>query len=271
MNNSTLMYRKMLADKLNSIQNKINVLNARNSRIFDKYADIQIEGLRRQYEEVSNELKNLDERIALSDKAEAIMSKLDDKSSDVGLRISERAQAISELQAIKSQLSTRRGVRKINRQIERQQNIIRLLQRKNVCIGAVQRAMMFPKYYKMQKRMQLLNLQHAKVNYMAGMAHDLKFLQSTLRPEEKLGDHVKAFIYDIQGRYYQRQMDHAIEVLDIMNEQSSNILMRGARCVTVSKKVTEKLRERMRQGRETAEDLVNNMTDSEGISLAASK
>ena len=67
-NNSTLMYRKMLADKLNSIQNRINVLNARNSRIFDKYADIQIEGLRRQYEEVSNELKNLDERIALSDK-----------------------------------------------------------------------------------------------------------------------------------------------------------------------------------------------------------
>ena len=114
---------------------------------------------------------------------------------------------------------------------------------------------MLPKYYRVKKRAKLLNKQQAKVNIAQENVRDMKELQAMLDPEHNIIDRMKSVVYDIKGTYYQKKLEHSQAVLERMKNSKLSIAIRGANVITLTKQAKNKLQNRVKQRKETAESL----------------
>lgn len=259
MNNSDRVYQEMIQKSMKSISAEINKLERQNRglRAATDNMTVKIDGLKLQLQELNQELKNYEERITLSERKENKLDKTDAKVAEIIAKEESHVQKIRDLENMKKSLHTTRAVRKVNKQIVKQQEIIKRLQKKNARIDLRQKVIMMPKYYRVKKRSQLLNKQQAKVNLAIANIHDVEMMKSMLDPENKIMDNLKSVIYDIKGAYYQKKLSHAQDVLETMQHSKSNIAIRGANAITLSKKAVNKLRKNNGLKKETAIDLVN--------------
>lgn len=259
MNNSDRVYQEMIQKSMKSISAEINKLERQNRglRAATDNMTVKIDGLKLQLQELNQELKNYEERITLSEHKENKLDKTDAKVAEIIAKEESHVQKIRDLENMKKSLHTTRAVRKVNKQIVKQQEIIKRLQKKNARIDLRQKVIMMPKYYRVKKRSQLLNKQQAKVNLATANIHDVEMMKSMLDPENKIMDNLKSVIYDIKGAYYQKKLNHAQDVLETMQHSKSNIAIRGANAITLSKKTVNKLRKNNGLKKETAIDLVN--------------
>lgn len=259
MNNSDRVYQEMIQKSMKSISAEINKLERQNRglRAATDNMTVKIDGLKLQLQELNQELKNYEERITLSERKENKLDKTDAKVAEIIAKEESHVQKIRDLENMKKSLHTTRAVRKVNKQIVKQQEIIKRLQKKNARIDLRQKVIMMPKYYRVKKRSQLLNKQQAKVNLATANIHDVEMMKSMLDPENKIMDNLKSVIYDIKGAYYQKKLNHAQDVLETMQHSKSNIAIRGANAITLSKKTVNKLRKNNGLKKETAIDLVN--------------
>lgn len=263
MNNSDKVYQDLLKRSLLLINNQIKILERKNRglRALSEQTSIEINGLKIQYQQLQEELKNYEERIDLSEKEEEKLEKLDIKSSVNSELQEDHIARIDELEAVKKRLQTTKAIRKVNKQIAQQKEIIRKLQKKSSKIDQKQKKIMLPKYKKMQKRNQLLSHQQAKVNWTAAKIKDNQELQAMLDPENSLKDLLASKIYDIKGQFYQKKLSHSQEVLATMKSQKSNIAIRGANAITLSKKAINKFRNEISKEAKDHDELGDMLMD----------
>lgn len=263
MNNSDKVYQELLKRSLLLINAQIKTLERKNHglRALAEQTSIEINSLKIQYQQLATELKNYEERERFSEAEESKLDKLDMKATENLGKQQEHIARLNELEAVKKKLQTTGAIRKVNRQIEHQKELIQKLQKKSVKIDRNQRKIMLPKYKKMQKRNQLLSHQQAKVNWTAAKIKDNQELQSMLDPENSLKDLLASKIYDIKGQFYQKSLSHSQEVLETMKNQKSNIAIRGANVMTLSKKAMNKFRNQMASGRKESTELLDMLAD----------
>ena len=252
MNNSDKVYQQLLQQSMNVIARQIQSLEQKNRglRALTDKTTVEIEGLKLQYSELKKAYQAHQERIQVSERKEAKLDKLDEKSNNISEQQQEHIDKISELKQVQSNMKTARAKRKVAKEIIKQQEIIQKLQKQQARIDLRQKAVMLPKFYRMKKRAKLLNRQQAKINQAAFNMQDNQALKDMLEPENKVRDRVRSAIYDIKGAYYQRKFDHSQAVLETMKDSKSNIVIRGANAITItmSKKAANVLRTAAKKG-----------------------
>ena len=246
MNNSDKVYELLLKQSLDTIKNQIQNLKQKKKGLIDltDKTEIEIKGLELQYNEIENAIKNQQERITLSERKENKLNKLDEKSDKIAEKQEEHMEEIQKLQDVQKELKTARAKRKISKKIEKQQEIIQALQKKQARIDLRQKAIMLPKYARINKRERLIAKQQARVDLATAKAEDNQILQEMLDPENKITDSIKSIIYDIKGNFYRKSLSHSEAVLETMRNQNSNIAVRGANAITITKNIAQFLREK---------------------------
>ena len=129
MNNSDNAYRKMLEDKIKKLQEQISDLEKKNKglRLTNDFTTEAIERKKLEVEKIQEELKDYTEKTELGAVGETFVEEFD-SIVDIDNEKKQAAQAkISELQDLRSKLTTARAQRKIDRKIRRQQKIIEKL------------------------------------------------------------------------------------------------------------------------------------------------
>lgn len=258
MNNSDKVYITMIQDSIKSLTKKIEELEVKNNgvrSILDS-TTVKINGLKLEVQQLAQELKNYESRMNLSEKKEEKLDNLDEKATKILNKVATHEEKIKELQQLKNNLKTARAKRKIDKQIEHQQTIIRLLQKANTTIDIRQKVIMLPKYYVTKKKDRLLNIAKARVNLNAEKIEDLNMMKKALN-ENSIIDQVKSVIYDIKGVYYLKRFNYSKEVLARMKNSNSMVNLYGANAITLGKKAINKLRKKSEKKEETALDLVN--------------
>lgn len=258
MNNSDKVYITMIQDNIKSLTKKIEELEVKNNgvrSILDS-TTVKINGLKLEVQQLAQELKNYESRMNLSDKKEEKLNNLDEKATKILNKVATHEEKIKELQQLKNNLKTARAKRKIDKQIEHQQTLIRLLQKANTTIDIRQKVIMLPKYYVTKKKDRLLNIAKARVNLNAEKIEDLNMMKKALN-ENSIIDQVKSVIYDIKGVYYLKRFNYSKEVLERMKNSNSMVNLYGANAITLGKKAINKLRKKNEKKEETATDLVN--------------
>ena len=257
MNNSHRVYQELIRKNMQNLEKEINKLERQNKgiRAITDRTTVEIEGLKLQLQELHRELKNNETRVELSDRKERKIDKLDTKVEKIIGKEQSHHEKIAELEHMKQSLQTKRAIRKVNKAIARQQELIKKLQKKNARIDLRQKVIMLPKYYRVKKRAKLLNKQQAKVNIAQENVRDMKELQAMLDPEHNIIDRMKSVVYDIKGTYYQKKLEHSQAVLERMKNSKLSIAIRGANVITLTKQAKNKLQNRVKQRKETAESL----------------
>ncbi len=258
MNNSDKVYITMIQDSIKSLTKKIEELEVKNNgvrSILDS-TTVKINGLKLEVQQLAQEFKNYESRMNLSEKKEEKLDNLDEKATKILNKVATHEEKIKELQQLKNNLKTARAKRKIDKQIEHQQTIIRLLQKANTTIDIRQKVIMLPKYYVTKKKDRLLNIAKARVNLNAEKIEDLNMMKKALN-ENSIIDQVKSVIYDIKGVYYLKRFNYSKEVLARMKNSNSMVNLYGANAITLGKKAINKLRKKSEKKEETALDLVN--------------
>lgn len=257
MNNSDRVYQELIRKNMQNLEKEINKLERQNKgiRAITDRTTVEIEGLKLQLQELHRELKNNETRVELSDRKERKIDKLDTKVEKIIGKEQSHHEKIAELEHMKQSLQTKRAIRKVNKAIARQQELIKKLQKKNARIDLRQKVIMLPKYYRVKKRAKLLNKQQAKVNIAQENVRDMKELQAMLDPEHNIIDRMKSVVYDIKGTYYQKKLEHSQAVLERMKNSKLSIAIRGANVITLTKQAKNKLQNRVKQRKETAESL----------------
>ncbi len=264
MNNSDKVYQQLLQQSMNVIARQIQSLEQKNRglRALTDKTTVEIEGLKLQYSELKKAYKEQQERIQVSERKEAKLDKLDEKSNNISEQQQEHIDKISELKQVQSNMKTARAKRKVAKEIIKQQEIIQKLQKQQARIDLRQKAVMLPKFYRMKKRAKLLNRQQAKVNQAAFNMQDNQALKEMLEPENKVRDRVRSAIYDIKGAYYQRKFEHSQAVLETMKDSKSNIVIRGANAITMSKKAANVLRTAAKKGMDAVHSLMEENSNT---------
>lgn len=262
MNNSDKVYQELLKKSLKTIEVQIANLEKKNKglRALTDYTTIEINGLKNQYREIKEALLKYESRITLSNISEVSLNLFDKKSAKLENKVKKHIIKITQLEAMKKNLHTTKNVRRINKQIKYQQEIIKNLQKQNNRISKIQKNIMLPKYYKIKKRNKLLNKQQAKVELMANNLKDIDLLKNNLNKESIIYG-LKSVIYDVKGIYYQKKLSHSKAVLETMQKHDSPILIRGAGAITISKIAVNKLRAKNRLKKESAIDLLDASDD----------
>ena len=85
MNNSDKVYQALLKQSLDTIAKQIQQLSQKKKGLIDlaSKTETEIEGLKLQYNEIVTTLKSYQERIALSERKEKKLDKLDEKSDKI--------------------------------------------------------------------------------------------------------------------------------------------------------------------------------------------
>lgn len=266
MNNSDVVYKRLLNEELYKIKKEIYSLERKNHgirAITDKTA-VEIERLKLRYNQIDEEIKAFENRQELSGIKEKTLDKLDERIDKNYNKQQQVSKNIEELKALKTQLSSTRAKRKVNKEIEHQRALLRKMKNRNVKISNIQRSLMMPKYKKEAKKQKLLNNAQAKVNIAQANYNDNIALQSMLNPDTSFKDNILNVIYDIKGNHYLKKLNYATEVLEQMQKSNSSIVMRGASAAVISKKVADKLRKKMNQ-----EQINRVVTETENVNTTS--
>lgn len=272
MNNSDIAYRKMLEDKIKKLQGQISDLEKKNTglRLTNDYTTEAIERKKLEVEKLQEELKDYTEKAELGAVGETFVEEFD-SIVDMDNEKKQAAQdKISELQDLKSRLTTARAQRKIDRKIRRQQKIIENLQKKDNFISGVQRVFMYPKYRKEMKKKQLLSNQEAKIAVAEANYHDAVEMQAMLDPDNSFVDRIKDSIYEWKKSRYLRKRERAAEILDKMQKCDSPIQMRGAVPVVITKRLKDKFTGKLQQ-EQMMYEAAQEYEQTQDMALAAAK
>lgn len=152
----------------------------------------------------------------------------------------------------------------INRRINHERaKIQRLRSAKNV-ISDVQKAMMMPKHIADRYRLGKYSKRQGNVNYYENKVNEIENRQSKLSPKENIIDKVKSKYYDIIGKHYAKKLDKSRKLLEKLQQKGVQTRILGANAAAISKKATDKLRQRM-QNQTKEEPIKAEQPEKEGV------
>ena len=257
MRNSDEVYLKLLEEEEKKLRKRIAELEAK--REFTNRIPIKLEGLKLQQQALKDKIEEYNERGIYSDKKEEKLYQLDAQAESIIEKQIPIERKIAELEALRQRAETTVEEKyNIRKEIAHQKQMLYSLKGKNIAINRKQRKIMISKFHKEQKREKLLGKQQGKVSVYEDRLDRIAELQEMLSPEDSFIDRIKNGYYNLKGKYYERKLNRAEEVLEIMQQSDSNIVVRGANVVNLGRRAVDTLRNRMHRSRETAETLANS-------------
>lgn len=256
MRNSDEVYLKLLEEEEKELRKQIAILESKME--FTNRIPIKLEGLKLRQQKIKNQIEEYTERGTFSDKKEEALYKLDAQAESIIAKQIPIEEKIAELEALKKAAETTVEEKYyLRKEIAQQKQKLYSLKGKNITINRKQRKIMISKFHKEQKREKLLSKQQGKINVFEDKLDRIAELQAMLSPEDSFIDRIKNGYYSLKGKHYERKLNRAEEVLEIMQQSDSNIALRGANIINIRKRAKEILRNRMNRGRETAETLAH--------------
>lgn len=269
MRNSDEVYLKLLEEEEKKLRKQIAELESK--REFTNRIPIKLKGLKLQQQALKDKIEEYNERGIYSDKKEEKLYQLDAQAESIIEKQIPIERKIAELEALRQRAETTVEEKyNIRREIAHQKQMLYSLKGKNIAINRKQRKIMISKFHKEQKREKLLGKQQGKVSVYEDRLDRIAELQEMLSPEDSFIDRIKNGYYNLKGKYYERKLNRAEEVLEIMQQSDSNIVVRGANVVNLGRRAADTLRNRMHRPRETAETLANSVPtqNNPGTSLS---
>ena len=124
--------------------------------------------------------------------------------------------------------------------------------------------MMMPKHIADRYRLGKYSKRQGNVNYYENKVNEIENRQSKLSPEENIIDKVKSKYYDIIGKHYAKKLDKSRKLLEKLQQKGVQTRILGANAAAISKKATDKLRQRM-QNQTKEEPIKAEQPEKEGV------
>ncbi len=246
MHNTDSFYKELLNRNLKMVERQINLLERNTLTIeeLSKNQRIEVESLKREYQKIQEEIRNYNKNGGMTNKSENLEA-LDRIYSQKSEDITSASEEIAQLQKTKDALRTKQARDVIDRKISKKMQKLEKLQKQELFIESYQQTMVLSKRKKEEKKNKLLAKQEATVDYQKEQIKDNAALQQMLEPENSVKDQVMSFVYDIKGRFYQKQYKHSIEVLQTMQRVNAPIGLKGANALMIQKKTTMAIRKNL--------------------------
>ena len=241
MNSSDQAYNRILEDRMKRISEKINKLKSKKVSLlsFNNLIDIKIKGLEVEYNKIKEELKAKESRMELGSTGEMFLNDYDEKYTENVEKQKDLQKKVSDLQNMlkgSDAIQTRAGRREVERRITRLNNKIDRLKDKNVGIGKVQRAFLYPKYLYQHRKQRKIDRAEGKVLFNEARVNDNEKLKQSVDRDTVVGS-FKGMIYDIKGVFYKKRYDRAKGLLERMNNKYNPTVVRGARVIPINRNV----------------------------------
>lgn len=265
LDNSETIYREILQKSLNRITDEIILLETQNSKLLNivTNSNKRLEHLRLEQEQIRLELEG---RIHTNQtKVDGRATEfIDDRIKAISEKQGDYSKKITELESLKREVNSNVARAIINRRINHERaKIQRLRSAKNV-ISDVQKAMMMPKHIADRYRLGKYSKRQGNVNYYENKVNEIENRQSKLSPKENIIDKVKSKYYDIIGKHYGKKLDKSRKLLEKLQQKGVQTRILGANAAAISKKATDKLRQRM-QNQTKEEPIKAEQPEKEGV------
>lgn len=244
MNNANKIQAEILLNSLKGIEESIkniNNLHQELGEINDKI-NLEISSLEKQRSKILeqiNEFKLNNGITEDSQKLESVNEKYDNNLNTQD----EVKQQITELEAKKEVLKTNVFKNMIDKKIESKYQKLEKLQQKEVKLEQRQRVILMKKQNTTNKRNEMLSKRETAMEMTEAKINDNNVLKSDLGDSVK--DKVVGKIYDIKGKFYQKQYEYQANIFNTMKEK--NVDFKGANVMIVTKKSTNFMRNSMKK------------------------
>lgn len=232
MNSSDSEYKKIVEERIKSINEEIEKLKNRRIAIF-RDIDAEIKGLEVEREDLRKKLNEPREKLP-NENIELFLSSTDTRYKNNIKTQKTYQEQINYLNKLKSDLESKRQRAKIDRKIGRINQKIEKLKSKNIKLGKQQRIMMYPKYKRELIKNGLLRRQEGRIEYNKSMIKDNETLANSMNTE-KISGLIGKIVYDRRAERYRKRAERSKALLEEMKTHNTIIGIRGSRLIYIPK------------------------------------
>lgn len=265
LDNSETVYREILQKSLNRITDEIILLETQNNKLLNivTSSNKRLERLRLEQEQIRQELKGrIDTNQTKVDGKAAEF--IDDRIKAISKKQGDYSKKITELESLKREVNSNIARAIINRRINHERAKIQRLRGAKNLISDVQKAMILPKHAVDRYRLGKYSKRQGNVNYYNNKVSVVEAKKNTLNPEQSIIDKAKFTYYDWRGKRYAKKLSKANKLLEKLQKKESKTHILGANAAAISKKATDKLRQRM-QNQTKEEPIKAEQPEKEGV------
>lgn len=244
MNNANKIQAEILLNSLKGIEESIkniNNLHQELGEINDKI-NLEISSLEKQRSKILEQINEFKLNNGITEDSQKLGSVNEKYDNNLNAQ-DEVKQQIAELEAKKEVLKTNVFKNMIDKKIESKYQKLEKLQQKEVKLEQRQRVILMKKQNTTNKRNEMLSKRETAMEMTEAKINDNNVLKSDLGDSVK--DKVVGKIYDIKGKFYQKQYEHQANIFNTMKEK--NVDFKGANVMIVTKKSTNFMRNSMKK------------------------
>lgn len=235
---SEILYNtyKDIQERIKSLEQVIDELTENMNSITNK-VKVELESLKKQEEKINEQIIEFKTNNGMSDVNDELLqiNQASDALSNDQTRLQ---QEINSLKETKELLQTSAAKKVVSKAIESKQAKLEKLKNKEVKLESRQRVILMNKQKVVNKRNEMLSKQEAKLENTNEKIADNMILRNTL--DDSFKDRMVDKLYDIKGKFYQKQQQHQSNVLEIM--KNNNVGFKGANVMLVKKTACNTMR-----------------------------
>lgn len=235
---SEILYNtyKDIQERIKSLEQVIDELTENMNSITNK-VKVELESLKKQEEKINEQIIEFKTNNGMSDVNDELLqiNQASDALSNDQTRLQ---QEINSLKETKELLQTSAAKKVVSKSIESKQAKLEKLKNKEVKLESRQRVILMNKQKVVNKRNEMLSKQEAKLENTNEKIADNMILRNTL--DDSFKDRMVDKLYDIKGKFYQKQQQHQSNVLEIM--KNNNVGFKGANVMLVKKTACNTMR-----------------------------
>lgn len=247
MSSSEEAYKRIIQNRIDDINRQISYLSSVKRHFYNSSSiELKIRSLQREIIILGEELKNPNLRIKLSF-GEGIIDSLDKASVDANAEIAKCEARIQALKNVRNMLITENAKRRVDIQIQQQQKLIEKARKGQIRIQNEQRYIMFPKYRRDLKRLNLRVQAEQRILYNKEKLNDaeymVKYYEKKSNTEElSFREKFDAIKQGFLSNFYRVCSAPRAEAIcnDLWN-RNSIVMMKGARPISLAKGLVHKL------------------------------
>lgn len=243
MNSSDIAYKKMLEERIKSINESIEKLKKSDERVFALHTQIEsrINGLKIEQEKIQKELNEYVKRDELKEKNERVISYYDNKYDKRSEKQEEYQDRINELNNIKQNVSSVHAKKVIDKKIKRLNEKVNDLKKKKGKIVNAQKRIMYPKYKYNLNKQRRLSMQEGKLKNYETLLNDNEIMKQSVN-DKSIFASLEKRMYDRRSKKYTRKIEKTKEVIDVMKTKNTRVL--GAKTISMKRRVADKIKNR---------------------------
>ena len=239
---SEILYNthKDIQERIKGLEQIINDLTENMGLITNK-VKIELESLKKQEVKISEQINQFKANNGMTDVSDKLLQ-INQTAGNLSNDQTKLQQEIDSLKEAKELLQTSSAKKAVSRAIESKQSKLEKLKNKEVKLESRQRVILMNKQKVVNKRNEMLSKQEAKLENTNEKIADNMILRNTL--DDSFKGKMVDKLYDVKGKFYQKQQKHQGDVLEIM--KNNNVDFKGANVMLVKIKASNIMRNAMK-------------------------